>query len=107
MTTFSSFHIRDERVWRTATWAAPFAIQVILGVAVAISWLLGKYWSNLHGAGQFAFGAGATVLLSAAVSAALFARRTPAAQGIAISIVGSCLVAVVGAVIYGYWIIGW
>ncbi|KAA0098932.1 hypothetical protein CIW49_13735 [Mycolicibacterium sp. P1-18] len=107
MTTFPSFRIRDESVWRTATWAAPFAIQVILGVAVAISWLLGKYWSNLHGVGQFSLGAGATVLLSAAVSAALLARRTPASQGIAISIVGSCLVAVVGAVIFGSWIIGW
>ena len=107
MTTFSSFRSRNERVWRTATWAAPFVIQIILGVAIAISWLLGKYWSNLHGVGQFAVGAGATVLLSAAVSAALFARRSPAAQGIAISVVGSCLVAAVGAVIYGSWIIGW
>lgn len=107
MTTFSLFRNRNERVWRTATWAAPFAIQIILGVAVAISWLLGKYWSTLHGIGQLALGAGATVLLSAAVSAALYARRTPAAQGIAISVAGSCLVAVVGACIYGSWIIEW
>ena len=99
--------VSDERLWRSATWTTPFAIQVVLGVAIAISWLLGTCWSNLHGVGQFVLGAGATVLLSAATSAALFTRRTPAAQGIAISIVGSSLLALVGAVVYGFWIIGW
>jgi len=97
----------DERLWRTATWTTPFAIQAALAVAIAISWLLGKCWSNLHGVGQFTLGAGATAMSATAVSVALFARRTPAAQGIAIGIVGSSLLVLVGAVVYGFWIIGW
>jgi uncharacterized membrane protein len=97
----------DERVWRIATWAAPFTIQVVLGVAVAISWLLGKNVSNLHGFAQYASGTAATLLLSAALSAPLFLSNSPRAQGVAISIVGSLAVSVVGGVLYGFWIIAW
>jgi hypothetical protein len=107
MTTNPRLRNSDARVWQTATWAAPFTIQVVLGLAVGISWLLGKYLSNVHGFGQFAFGAGATLLLSAAVSAALLTRESVRAQGVGISIVGSSVVAVVGATVYGFWIIGW
>jgi hypothetical protein len=97
----------DDDVWRIATWAAPFIIQVVLGVAIAISWLLGKYISNLHGFAQYASGTVTTLLLSAAVSAPLFMSNSPRAQGVAISIVGSLVVSVIGGVLYGFWIIAW
>jgi hypothetical protein len=97
----------DARVWQTATWAAPFTIQVVLGIAVSISWLLGQYSSNVHGFGQFALGVGATLILSAVVSAALLTRGSFRAKGVGISIIGSSVVAVIGATIYGFWIIGW
>ena len=97
----------DERVWRSATWASPFTIQVVLGCVVGISWLAGKYSGSPHGFGQFAIGAVATVLLSAAISAALFAKGSLRTQGVAISIIGSVVVALVGATAYGFWVIGW
>jgi len=97
----------DGDAWRIATWAAPFTVQAVLGVAIAISWLLGKYVSNLHGFAQYASGMAATLLLSAAVSAPLFMSSSPRAQGVAISVVGSLAVSVVGGVLYGFWIIAW
>jgi hypothetical protein len=97
----------DDDVWRIATWAAPFTVQVVLGVAIAISWLLGKYVSNLHGFAQYTSGMVATLLLSAAVSAPLFMSASPRARGVAISIVGSFVVSVVGGVLSGFWIVAW
>jgi hypothetical protein len=107
MTTTPRLRISDTHVWRAATWAAPFTIQIVVGVAIGISWLAGKYMSNVHGFGQFALGAGVTLLLSASVSAVLATRGSSRAHGVAVSIVGSSVVAVVGATIYGFWIIGW
>lgn len=101
------FQVVDARVWRIATWAAPFMIQVVLGLTVGISWLLGKSSSNVHGPVQYALGAVATLLLSAVFSTVLFRRGSPRAQGIAVSICGSFVVAIVGATVYGLWIIGW
>src|SRR3981189_308117 len=102
MTSSPRFRNVDARVWSTATWAAPFTIQVVLGVAIAISWLLGKNVSNLHGFAQYATGMVATLLLSAAVSAPLFMSRSPRAQGVAISIAGSFAISVIGGVLYGF-----
>lgn len=107
MTASTSISKIDAQVWRTATWAAPFTIQVVLGVAVSISWLVGKYASDVHGFIQFALGASATLVLSAAISAALYKTGSLRAQGIAISIVGSAVVATIGATTYGFWIVGW
>lgn len=107
MTTNPRLHNLNARVWQTATWAAPFTIQVVLGVAVGTSWLLGKYSSNVYGFVQYAIGAAATLLLSTAVCIALFMRGSSRARGIAVSIVGSFVVAVIGATAYGFWIIGW
>jgi hypothetical protein len=94
-----------DRVWRTATWAAPFTMQVVLGVVIASSWLLGKYISNLHGFAQYASGTATTLILSAAVSVPLFLSNSPRAQGVAISIIGSLAVTVVGGVLFGFWIL--
>jgi hypothetical protein len=107
MTSIPRLRDLDARVWSTATWAAPFTIQVVLGVAIAILWLLGKYLSNVHGFAQYVSGAAATLLLSAAVSILLFRSGSPRAQGLAISIVGSFVVAAIGGVVYGFWIVGW
>lgn len=97
----------DATVWRTATWAAPFMIQVVLGFGIGITWVLGRKPSNLHGFGQYALGAAGTLLLAIAVSAGLFVRGTARAQGVAISMLGSVGVTLIGAIAYGFWIIGW
>lgn len=97
----------DERAWRTATWASPFTVQLVVGVIVGVSWLVGKFAWSPHGFGQYAIGAAVTFLPLAAISGVLFTRRSFRAQGMAISIVGSFVVALVGATVYGFWIIGW
>lgn len=107
MTTSSRLRNVDARVWRTATWAAPFTIQAVLGLGVGITWLVGRHPSNTHGFGQYAIGAGATFLLLASVGFALLRQGSPRAHGIAISLAGSFVVALVGATAYGSWIIGW
>ncbi len=107
MTTTMQLRDLDARVWRTATWASPFTVQLVVGAIVGVSWLVGKFAWSPHGFGQYAIGAAVTLLLSAATSGALFARGSFRAQGFAISIVGSFVVALVGATVYGFWIIGW
>ena len=107
MTTSPRLRDLDSRVWSTATWAAPFTIQLVLGLAIAISWLLGKCLSNVHGFAQYLSGGAATLLISAVVSIVLFISGSPRAQGVAISIVGSFLVAAIGGIVYGFWIVGW
>lgn len=107
MTTMMQLRDLDERVWRTATWASPFTVQLILGAVVGVSWVVGKFAWSPHGFGQYAIGAAATLLLSAAISGVLFTRASFRAQGIAISIVGSFAVSLVGATVYGFWIVGW
>jgi hypothetical protein len=107
MTSSTRFRNVDARVWSAATWAAPFTIQVVLGVAIAITWLLGKNVSNLHGFAQYAAGLAGTLLLSAAVSAPLYMSGSPRAQGVAISIVGSFAISLIGGVLYGVWIVAW
>ena len=104
-----SFRLRveDAQVWRTATWAAPFVIQLVLGVAVGITWVLGRNPSNLHGIRQYALGAVGTLALTVIVSCALFVRESARARGVAISIAGSFVVALIGAIVYGFSIIRW
>ncbi|MBJ7339338.1 hypothetical protein [Mycolicibacterium sp.] len=97
----------DDRVWRTATWTSPFTVQLVLGAIVGIAWWVGKYAWSPHGFGQYAIGATTTLLLSVAISGVLYTRGSFRAQGMAISIVGSFVVAVVGATAYGFWIVGW
>ncbi|MGB3333777.1 MAG: hypothetical protein WBA79_13310 [Mycobacterium sp.] len=40
--------IRDSGpdVWKTATWAAPIAIQVVFAAALGVGWLLGHFPTN-------------------------------------------------------------
>ncbi|MGH3645076.1 MAG: hypothetical protein ACRDUX_39350, partial [Mycobacterium sp.] len=65
------------------------------------------YVSNMHGFAQYSITAAVTLLVSAAVSGSLLMSRSPRAQGLALSIIGSFVVAIVGASVYGFWIIGW
>ena len=101
--------MRDARaqVWSAATWTAPFVVQVVVATAIAYSWVAGKYMTSVHGFAQYLVGATATALLMAAVGASLLVSTSPRARGVAISIFGSLAVALVGGLVYGFWIIGW
>ena len=56
---------------------------------------------------QYAIGSVITLVLSIAIVVALLNRKSSRAHGIAISIVGSLAVALVGGTVYGFWVIGW
>jgi hypothetical protein len=107
MSTLSRLRTLDGDVWRFATWAAPFTVQAVLGVAVGVTWLLGRSPSSLHGFSQYALGAGGTLLLAGVATGALLMRGSARAKGFAISIIGSFVVALIGATAYGFWIVGW
>ena len=107
MTTFMRIRTEDARVWRTATWASPFTVQAVLAAVVGISWLAGRFARSPHGLAQYAIGSVITLVLSIAIAVALLIRKSSRAQGIAISIVGSLAVALVGGTVYGFWVIGW
>jgi hypothetical protein len=97
----------DARVWLTATWAAPFVVQIVVGIAIAFTWLAGRYVPNVHGFAQYLSGAAATLVLVGAVGGSLFVSTSLRARGIAISIFGSLAVTLVGGLLYGFWVIGW
>lgn len=82
-------------------------MQLVVGLTVSTSWLVGKSSLNVHGFSQFLLGMAITVVLSVATIAALLAQRTWRAKGVAMSIVGSLVLCIVGATAYGFWIIGW
>lgn len=100
-------HGTDGAVWSTATWAAPFVVQIVLGVLVAASWAAGKMLADTHGLRQFVIGAAVTLVLAAAVAGALFKSQSPRARGVAVSVFGSFVVTLIGGLCYGSWVIQW
>lgn len=97
----------DSRVWATATWLAPVTTQVVLALAIAASWLCGTWFPGAPAILQFVGGSVAVFLMCAVTAIALARSATPRAQGVAVSIAGGYAVVLVGALLYGFWILGW
>jgi hypothetical protein len=97
----------DTSLWSAATWAAPFVVQIVVGIAIAFSWLAGRYLPEVHGFAQYLSGAAATLVFAAAVGGLLLVSTSPRGRGIAISIFGSLAVTLIGGLLYGFWVIGW
>jgi hypothetical protein len=97
----------DASLWSAATWAAPFVVQIVVGMAIAFSWLAGRYVPEVHGFAQYVSGAAATLVLAAAVGGLLLVSTSSRGRGIAISIFGSLAVTLIGGLLYGFWVIGW
>lgn len=97
----------ESVVWRTATWAAPLATQILLGLVLVIAWLLGKWFPGTSGLVLFLIGA-ATVFLLCAVLCGLLSRSvSPRARGVTLGVLGSYAVVLVGCAIYGLWFLQW
>ncbi len=113
MTSIVRLRELDSRAWSTATWAAPLAVQLVLGAMVIALVLLGKVPAYLTtsdrtgGPAWFLGIATATVLTSALVGGLLFRSRSPRVQGIALSIAGSAAVALIGVITFALWVIRW
>jgi hypothetical protein len=100
----------DAHAWRTATWSAPFVVQLVVAALLILMWLLGKWPFAEHST----FKAEGALLLTATAIAALgslaiggvllLTSRSSRGRGLAVSLAGSATVVLIGGVIYDFWI---
>ncbi len=100
----------DGRAWRTATWSAPFLVQVVLGMLFLAMWALGKLPFATHSAyeGERAWmltATACTMLTSLVFFAALVQSPAPRHRALALSLTGSSAVVLIGATVYAYLIL--
>jgi|SRR5690606_33376388 len=107
MSTIVRLRDLDSRAWSAAIWAAPFITQLVLGLVIITSWTFGKWFNGVHGFGVFLVGVAITMIVSAAVAGFLLTSRSVRAHGVAVSIVGSLAVVLIGGIVYGFWILQW
>lgn len=106
MTTSTHLGSLDSRVWATATWSAPLVTQLILALLIASAWLLGK-WFPGPALPLFATSAVGVFVLCAVAMFVLIRSTSPRARGMALSVAGSYVVVLVGATLYGIWMLQW
>ena len=106
MTTSTRLGSLDSRAWATATWSAPLITQLILAALIASAWLLGK-WFPGPALPLFAVSAIGVLVLCAAATFILMRSTSPRARGVAVSVAGSYVVVLVGAAVYGIWMLPW
>ncbi|MFB1297750.1 hypothetical protein ACAG24_019730 [Mycobacterium sp. pW049] len=89
----------DERMWKAATWSAPFAVQVVIAVTGVAAWLLG----TIHGTEDDAdrqlvllLGTAVAVLVSAVVGGVLLTRPDPKQRGIGLAVFASAATVLIG-----------
>lgn len=100
----------DARAWRTATWSAPFVVQLILAMLLVAMWLLGKWPFDTHSAyaGERAWMLTSTVLttLVSLLIGATFLRSTSRRnRGLGISIVSCSAVVLAGGTAFAYLVL--
>ena len=106
MTTRKRLNGLDSRAWATATWSAPLVTQLILAVLVTSAWLLGK-WFPGPALPLFAASAVGVFVLCAVATFVLIRSTSSRARGMALSVAGSYVVVLVGATVYGIWMLQW
>lgn len=100
----------DTRSWRTATWSAPFVVQVILAVLLVAMWLLGKWPFATHNAyagerGWMLTATVVTAIVSLLFGAALLRSPSPRNRGLGISILSCSAVVLAGGTIFAYLVL--
>ena len=96
----------DSRAWATATWSAPLVTQLILALLIASAWVLGK-WFPGPALPLFATSAAGVFVLCAVATFVLIRSTSSRARGMALSVAGSYVVVLVGAAVYGIWMLQW
>lgn len=95
MSTITRLRSLDSRAWTTATWSAPFTVQIELGAMFIVLWLLGKtppftrYDIETHstyvgGRAWLLAGAAVTALGSAPVSGLLLRSQSSRIRAVAL-----------------------
>jgi hypothetical protein len=103
----------DSRAWSTATWAAPFIIQLVLAAMIIVLCLSGKvppYVTNSSysgGPAWFLAIAAVTTLVSVPISGLLLRSRSSRVRGMALSVMGSAAIVLIGAIAYAFCVIRW
>ncbi len=100
----------DAHDWRTATWSAPFVVQLILALLLVAMWLLGKWPFDTHSAyaGERAWmltAAVLTTLVSLLIGAVFLRSTSPRSRGLGISILSCSAVVLAGATTFAYLVL--
>ena len=100
----------DTQAWRTATWSAPFVVQLVVAALLILMWLLGKWPFAQHSTFEaeralLLTATGIAALGSLAISGVLLlTSRSSRGRGLAVSLAGSATVVLIGGVIYAFWV---
>ena len=99
----------DDHTWTVAARSAPVVVQVILGLLLISTWLLGQ-WSLVadaaHASRVAVLGAtGIAVVLSLGVAVGLLVRGSAAAKGLGLSTAACAAVVLIGAATYAFWLL--
>jgi hypothetical protein len=93
----------DDRAWTVATRSAPVVIQVVLGLLLVSTWLLGR-WSLAPRSAVLA-ATGIAMVVSLVVAAGLLGRGSPTARGLGLSAAACAAIVLIGAVPYAFWLL--
>lgn len=107
MPLFDRLPVLDARAWRTATWSAPFVVQLICATLLVTMWLLGKWPFETHSAyaGERAWMLTSTVITTLAallLGIALLRSPAPRSRALGISISSCSVVVLVGGILFAY-----
>ncbi|MEB4209207.1 hypothetical protein [Mycobacterium sp. 94-17] len=105
MRAYLRFPNLDERAWRTATWSAPFVVQIVLGLLLITMWLLGKAFTTESGSSERTWmltATAITTLVSLTFGAELMQSPSPRNRGLGLSVAASSAVVLAGAGIFAY-----
>jgi hypothetical protein len=93
----------DSHTWRTATWSAPFTVELVVGAMVIVLWLLGKteYFFAPDRA-WFLTGTVITAVVSALTSGLLLTSSSSRVRGLGLSVAGSTAVVLAGGIIVAF-----
>ncbi len=100
----------DTQAWRTATWSAPFVVQLVVAALLILMWLLGKWTFAQHSTFEaeralLLTATGIAALGSLAISGVLLLiSRSSRGRGLAVSLAGSATVVLIGGAIYAFWV---
>lgn len=102
-------HDLDARGWRTATWSAPFIVQIELGLLLATMWASGKWLFTTESGNSeriwMLAALAVTTLTALMVSGALLRSPSQRRRGLSLAVAGSSAIVVVGGAFYAYLVL--
>lgn len=98
----------NSSLWSSATWAAPFTTQLVLGAMLTAQWVLGKLsLFPEHERAWFLTGLAVSTIVMLLFGGVLMTRQSPRVRGLALSVVGSSAIVLVGGVAFSVSVLRW